>query len=225
MSSILEALRKLEEEKIARRGGAGNIAGRVTYTGRRPGRKPSWLIPALTAAVAVVLTVLVTYAIMGGFSTHPVETFPVARLNPSQPAPVTPQSRPVEKVEPVETAVIPARTRPVPEVLQEIPQVTPARAPAPSRSLPPAAAPGPVPRPVPVQGASVPPEPAPAEQLPHINVSGIAWQKDNSARFAVINGTTVAEGGIVEGARVQEILPDRVHFSFNKREFDIYMKK
>jgi general secretion pathway protein B len=72
---------------------------------------------------------------------------------------------------------------------------------------------------------AVPLQPVPAGQLPPITVSGIAWQKDNSARLAVINGTTVAEGGMVEGARVQEILPDRVHFSFNNREFDIYMKK
>ena len=102
MSSILEALRKLEEEKTARRGGSGSIAGRVTYAGRRSGRKPAWLIPVLTAAVAVVLTVLITYAVMGGFSAQKRETVPVAGVTPAQTPPVVlPPSRPAVPVESV----------------------------------------------------------------------------------------------------------------------------
>ena len=222
MSSILEALRKLEEEKTARRAGSGNIAGRVTYAGRRPGRKPAWLIPVLTAAVAVVLTVLITYAVMGGFSAQRHESVPAAIVTPAQTPTVLPPSRPAG---PVETTVIPAHTRPAPEVRQVIPTASPTAAPSTSRPMPTAAATVLVPLPVPAQGNAVPLQTAPAEQLPLITVSGIAWQKDNSARLAVINGVTVAEGGTVEGARVQKIFPDRVHFSFNKREFDIYMTK
>jgi general secretion pathway protein B len=225
MSSILEALRKLEDEKTARRSGSGSIAGRVTYAGRRPGRKPAWLIPVLTAAVAVVLTVLITYAVMGGFSARRHEAVPAAGVTPAQTPPVVlPPSR---SAGPVETTVIPARPRPAPEVRQVIPTASPTAAPSPSpaRSLPAAPVTGFVPLPVPAQGNAVPLQSAPAEQLPLITVSGIAWQKDNSARLAVVNGVTVAEGGTVEGARVQKILPDRVRFSFNKREFDIYLTK
>ena len=65
MSSILEALKKLEEEKAARRGGIGNIASRVASAGRRPRQGRTLVLPAAMAAVAVV-AVIATYAVMGG---------------------------------------------------------------------------------------------------------------------------------------------------------------
>ena len=67
MSSILEALKKLEEDKAARRGGIGNIAGRVTSTPRRSRMLPTWVWPSAMAAVALC-AVLVTFTFMGGFT-------------------------------------------------------------------------------------------------------------------------------------------------------------
>jgi len=68
--------------------------------------------------------------------------------------------------------------------------------------------------------------PSPASTpLPTLKVTGIAWQKDNSSRLAVINGSTVAEGGTVEGARVEEIYPDRVRFTMGKRGFEVPLGK
>jgi len=63
--------------------------------------------------------------------------------------------------------------------------------------------------------AATPSLPEPAQPPPRgagkpFRVSGIGWQKDASLRYAVINGSAVAEGGVVDGATVREIRQDRV---------------
>jgi general secretion pathway protein B len=65
------------------------------------------------------------------------------------------------------------------------------------------------------------PQPAAVSGPPVLKVTGIGWQKDNAARLAVVNGRAVTEGTVVEGARVEEILPDRVRFTINDRSFEI----
>jgi general secretion pathway protein B len=54
-----------------------------------------------------------------------------------------------------------------------------------------------------------------------LSVGGIAWQESSSLRLAVVNGISVNEGSAVEGARVDEILPDRVRFSFRNEHFEL----
>ena len=61
--------------------------------------------------------------------------------------------------------------------------------------------------------------------IPALIVSGIAWQKGGAERFAMVNGRPVAEGATVEGARVEEIFPDRVRFSFANRTFEVSLGK
>jgi general secretion pathway protein B len=67
------------------------------------------------------------------------------------------------------------------------------------------------------------PEALPAP--PVLKVTGIGWQKDNADRLAIVNGKAVSEGAVVEGARVEEIFPDRVRFSFNDKAFEIPLGK
>jgi type II secretory pathway component PulC len=59
--------------------------------------------------------------------------------------------------------------------------------------------------------------PAPAD----IKVSGIAWQDERSARRAVVNGFLMREGAIVSGAKITEILQDRVRFSLSGTSFEV----
>lgn len=54
-----------------------------------------------------------------------------------------------------------------------------------------------------------------------IKLSGIAWQEQRSARRAVINGFLLKEGAVVSGARVSEIMPDRVLFAGSSGKFEI----
>jgi general secretion pathway protein B len=39
--------------------------------------------------------------------------------------------------------------------------------------------------------------------------------------MAMVNGSPVKAGSVIDGARVEEILPDRVRFSFQHRNFEV----
>lgn len=54
-----------------------------------------------------------------------------------------------------------------------------------------------------------------------LRISGIVWSEEPSRRIAVINGMTLNEGSIIEGAKVVEILPTRVRFFQNNQSFEI----
>jgi general secretion pathway protein B len=209
MSSILEALKKLEDEKAARQSGAGHIAGKVVKSGRRAKQHPKWMLPAGMAAVAAV-AVLATYILMGGISTRSgnpqpapsVQRQPESGLTLQRPAPTA------------TTAAIPAGRK---RSLPHSPATSPAmEAPAPAAATR-----------LPQEGAAFQVKPAPSLQpavtpgLPVLQVTGIGWQKDNANRLAIVNGRPVVAGNVVEGAKVEEILPDRVRFSINDRSFEI----
>jgi hypothetical protein len=197
----------------------GNLAGKVAKTGRRSRQTSAWLLPGGMLAVAVV-SVLITYFAMNGLSSrrneHPpakkpqdVVQIPETRLPPmSIPVTDAPDHRqtalPPEKktagisTHPPVTMTGKASPAPHASVVKELPS-----SPTPLKSL--------------SENAVTPP--------PTLTVSGIAWQKDNANRMAVVNSTPVREGGIVEGAAVKEILPDRVRFSLNGKEFEVSLEK
>ena len=218
MSSILEALKKLEEEKAARRSGMGNLAGKVAKTGRQPRQTPAWLLPGGMLAVAIV-SVLVTYVAMNGTSPRRSESVPgkktseVART-PDNPLP--PVSSPVTDVlNSRQTDLSPQKKT---EGISTSPPGTSIKAASPHPESTDRQTPSVSPTP-----AKNPPESAGAP-FSTLNVSGIAWQKDNAFRMAVVNGVPVREGDTVEGITVKEILPDRIRFSVNGKEFEVPME-
>jgi len=217
MSSILEALKKLEDEKAGRRSGAASIAAKVVKPGRRPGQRPKWIMPAGMAVVATAAA-LFTYILMGGFSTQ---------MNPVQPAPPAPPRQLQQAAVPAEVpAVVPAPLPVLPPAIKRKPS-------RPSYPSSPVAQQAPVivappPQPVEPRITEKPAAPSQPEVLPGppaLKVSGIGWQKDNADRLAIVNGRAVSEGAVVEGARVVEIFPDRVSFSFKDGTFEIPLGK
>lgn len=232
MSSILKALKRLEEEKAAREAAAAGIAGRVK-SGVVVPRPPSpWRFPLALGAVAAA-AVLVTYAAMGGFgpghapATRPSVTpqeppqviSPAASLIPSAPTKLTtPVSSPPSSVKP---APPPASVAPV-----RAGRTTPAQVTHTVAAKDNGAAATETPHP----DLQTSPVAAPVESsvpsglgLPSLKVSGIAWQKDVAGRMAMVNGAAVIGGGKVSGARVEDILPDRVRFSFEGKSFDVFL--
>lgn len=197
MSSILEALKKLEDEKAGRRSGVGNIASKIVKDGRRPKQRPVWMLPASMAAVAATAA-LSTYIFMSVYSASnkPGQIVAPAAPQLAQPAAV------INRVLPPPPSTHAARHATVFNALQR-PQIEPRSAEKP--------APAP------------PPETRPS--LPALKVTGIGWQKGNADRLAIVNGRAVLEGAIVAGARVEEIFPDRVKFSFNDKTFEIPLGK
>lgn len=213
MSSILEALKKLEDDKAGRRSGAGNIAAKVVKPGRRPRQRPKWLLPAGMAVVAAAAA-LFTYILMGGFST---------RINQVQPATPAPPRQPQQAAAP---SAAPAPLPVLPPAIVRNLDVSPSPSSSVARQAPETITPPPQQiEPPNVEKPAVPSLPEALPGPPALKITGIGWQKDNANRLAIVNGRAVTEGAVVEGARVEEIFPDRVRFSFNDRTFEIPLGK
>jgi type II secretory pathway component PulC len=64
---------------------------------------------------------------------------------------------------------------------------------------------------------------APVITTPKLRVNGIAFQNSSADSMAIVNGTPVSGGSIVEGATVEEIRRDRVLFQRNGEKFEIQL--
>ncbi|GFE57923.1 general secretion pathway protein GspB [Geobacter sp. AOG1] len=226
MSSILKALQKLEQEKSSRRQVAPDVAVDIVKPPAPKHRSP-WLIPGAMAGVTL-LAVLITYAAMGGFARtgpKPVAIPPIGTLPEKVAASVPPVVSPTPAVR------LPATSLPASQKRQAPPMSLPATRAVASKSapLPPQQVvpqpESPVQAPPTVPAKMDPVSPPAAPPLPTLKVTGIAWDKDSSSRLAMVNGAAVAQGGMVEGARVEEIYPDRVRFAAGKRSFEVPLGK
>ncbi|MBT0665492.1 general secretion pathway protein GspB [Geobacter pelophilus] len=193
MSLILDALRKMEQERKASRRHSTDIRPEVlSYRGvpRKTSRSP--LVLPVTAVVIIS-------CIAGGLlmmrektpSEAPAlktssKTVPI---KPIQPTPAIPQPQ-------VTVAPPPAHPRPAPDTAQ------PTKPSAPQREE--TIAPG-----------------SNTATASGITISGIAYQDDRSMRRAVINGALVGEGAEVAGAKVVEIRENRVRFSRAGENFEV----
>lgn len=65
----------------------------------------------------------------------------------------------------------------------------------------------------------------PARQAAVLEVNGIAYQGENGDSIAVINGVSVSKNSVIEGFTVQNIHQDRVTFSKSGKNFDVELGK
>ena len=56
-------------------------------------------------------------------------------------------------------------------------------------------------------------------------MDGIAYHFGSADSLAVVNGTTVYAGAMVEGAKVEEIGKDRIRFNYEGEKFEIPLGK
>jgi general secretion pathway protein B len=228
MSSILDALRKVDEQKSARRRQPldltqGVLKGNAVAQGVR--FKPWQLALAFfaVAAISILITLLATGPQKRGAQVptavnvspgtpqgkqspaapvSPVTTVPLvpATVTPGQPVTLV-VAKPLQSIKPVKTGP-PSQ---VTSIAEQVPTARPAFT---------------------EEVVATIPEQTPARvQPPTLKVTGIGWQKDAAARYAVINGTAVSEGGIVDGAKVEEILPDKVRLRIDGNPVEISMGK
>jgi general secretion pathway protein B len=231
MSFILDALKKLEQEKAARNKETLNISDEILRGSHQLRRTAKRTVPVSVVVAGLGLLLLVGVA--GGLFWHwhaadePKDVAlrseaalpPAARMGDyAQPVPVRePAVTPLRTPEPaaVEPAAAvrvpePAATRPDRSAREtsnqwqnrQAPSQRPAQADSREQSVQPY-------REVSGSGGS------------GLTVSGIAWQEKPAARRAVINGTLMEEGASVNGATVEEILPTRVRFSSGGRQFTV----
>ncbi|RII27077.1 MAG: hypothetical protein CXR31_07420 [Geobacter sp.] len=192
MSMILDALRKMEQDRKIRRQGAAALRPEVlSYRGSGQNNRRNRFVAPIAGCVLVAAGIcLGIWATSGGNDVSP-------RLSLQETRAVeVPDAQP-----PIRTLTPPA----------PIPQPSPVPAPV---------SPPPLPvRKVPVE-APLPHE-VKTPGNAGVTISGIAWQDERELRRAVINGALVGEGAVVGGARVVEIKENCVRFSRDGQVFEV----
>jgi len=232
MSSILKALKKLEVEKTARKPESLNIDAEIL---RGDGsRRLSLPGICLVATIVFVCGGGAMYVYMkpgaGTIAGQQVTT----SVPPSGGRPALSPSLPAAPVSTPERVNTGRSEKPAlpPQAIE----ISAKR--APDRVTPsPAVSPGSPAKPRPVQPVipsrtkqivAVPSAQAvlPAVQpaVPSLRVNGIAFQ-DGQDSVAVVNGVSVSNGSVIEGARVELIQKDLVRFSYGGDKFEVELGK
>lgn len=229
MSSILKALKKLEEEKTLRQEAvATNIPREIVRQQPEKSRLVRWL--GATCLVATAVIVALSFLLIR----KPADK-DVARLVQPTAAgdKVAVQTR--------QATILPGKTPLQPRGTSLPPRPTPSPAMAAKADpIPVATRAGKANRTTPTPGTEPPAEDVPRsaqpvkQQLPQppeasehqpITLSGIAWNKDSADRLAIINGQQAATGTTISGVVVEEIMPDRVKVNSAGRTYEIFLGK
>lgn len=247
MSVILDALKKLDREKLSRRGGMANIAVEILRPDpHRPVKRNSLYFAVIS--LTVVATVAITYIAMVKFDFvsksslpppgHPPElservaSAPVEFGSLSKSLPPAPVSPPASSQQIPST---PLSTEPVRDARDEISRI-PLKRQRPDENKSPAISaedkkasqsvisekvdvtPGNTKKTIGTPNGS-------ATTPPLLKLSAIVWYEQPSERFAMINGMKANEGSVIEGVKVVEIHPTSVRFLYNGQHFEISMSK
>lgn len=226
MSSILKALKKLEDDKAARRPDELKIDAEILRSDNSP---------RVSTAVVLLVSVLL---IAGGSGVTYMYMKPDKApefTKPDSPAPSRQSQAPVAAAPAIKAEQLPAAVEVVPARQHSSVKTESARpyqTPMPARTAP-AAEPHPRPvqpvvvsKPVERVKTTLSPSPAPlsttsVKVVPALRVNGIAFNDGGADSVAMINGMPVSIGSVVEGVHVEEIHKNRVRFSYNGEMFEI----
>ncbi|BCS53860.1 hypothetical protein [Geobacter sp. SVR] len=224
MSSILKALKKLEDEKALRQADSLRIDAEILRTAERPRLSPLKL--GLIAMFLFGCGGAVTYLHLKGVPVEPAVSPPAPNRKGAGNSDRSAQTVPVERIQP-DPVIVPAGTVTGAAEISHIPgsrdtgkrtaQAKPVRAeqaPA-EKGAPSSAGPRPLTVKPPVEIRS-----AMTGQVPALKVNGIAFQ-DGIDSVAMINNVPVSRGSLIEGVRVENIYRDRVQFMFGTEKFEI----
>uniref|UniRef100_C6E391 Type II secretion system protein GspB C-terminal domain-containing protein n=1 Tax=Geobacter sp. (strain M21) TaxID=443144 RepID=C6E391_GEOSM len=226
MSLILDALRKMEQERRSRRGAANDLRPEVlryrqATQGKEPARYPVLLVGAALLCLGIGTGVLLKGNRNEAPREEPVAAAvapapqPVAAPLPAAPLPAAPAVAPAAPIalhSPQPAAAVTA----LPPSVQEEAAAVPARS-KPSRASSYRSAPADGEG----EGGS-PRETATVQSgAPDISISGIAYQDERRMRRAVLNGVLVGEGAEIAGARVVEIKETKVRLSRGGQTFEL----
>lgn len=226
MSSILEALKKIEQEKTAHEESSGiNVSREILKREGNNRKMIRWFWLFGTGAMLVIISLTIALlqksapkeTLKSGEEPIAGKTAPPPLEIPAQPAapataekvskPISAPVTPAERVQLKSSQQYPVENRENP--LKNEKAALPA---APLEAGEPAK-------------TAVEIKPAPGQQTsgnrPALTLSGIAWNKDSADRLAIINGQPAATGANIKGVIVEEILPDRVKLSHEGRVFEL----
>lgn len=207
MSYILDALKKLENEKARKLKTPGtiSIAGELFSDNHTVNHGNNGRMAALAILVTVLLTFGLTWYFLKGKGNNTVTAVPAplqstAPVNPA-PAPipqplqqvVAPQQEPNVPAVPEQQKIVHSVVKQKTERTFSSPRVQESKKTVLQLASPPA----------------------------DIQVSGVAWQDERGLRRAVVNGFLLKEGATISGAQLKEILPDRVRFERSGTQFEV----
>lgn len=214
MSSILKALKKLEDEipKKGRSvvwpsGGSGRHKTMLRWE-ITSGRFTPILWGLLAAAVLVTVAFLVFYRQPASGPAPSPKTAVAPQPAPAESTKIatTAKQPAVKPVAPVQKVIPPQPERPAPQSRPPRPAVSPTAA---EKSVPP-----PAKTPPPARAAAPDSAPPPKVELPvlstDLKLQAISWAREPKNRIAVINGSIVREGGGMEGYAIVRIDEDQV---------------
>lgn len=208
MSSILKALKRLDEERQRASRRTEDLQLTSAILQERP-QKPAgitvMLVRCCGAGALFVAGAAMVYLLQR--PTVPPASLPVVKPVADRPAAIPPsQASERHETIPDATARLPQADRPAnttPPRARTAPTATDQT----SREQAPVATPAP-------------------QRHSLLRVVGIAYQADDTtSSIAVVNGNAVRVGHSVEGARVEEILKDRVRFSRGDERFEVPLSR
>lgn len=239
MSLILDALRKMEQDRKSRQAAAQEMRSQVLRY-RAPSAPPQGRPYAMLAVGVLLVSGGVGAGLLLKGNRQPPQSQmvaePVVAAAQSIPGPGAFAAPAAAAPSAAPAPVAPAAPVPAPPASSLVKRkvqtgAVVATAVAPDAATPRSAAAPPSRRSRPAAGKSRVAAALPAQETaartdvtqgaPDITVSGIAWQDERNLRRAVLNGTLVGEGAQVAGARVVEIKENRVRLSRDGQLFDI----
>jgi general secretion pathway protein B len=224
MSLILDALRKMEQEKAKKNQAKADIRPDVLrYRGNTQKSSGNKGLLIAVGVVVLIFIIAVIWLLSVSKKNKTVKQQPSAATMSRQTAPA---------VKPPQPQVAPAQA-PIPSAQ---PQAAPVQAPTqqsqpsapPQQTSKPAVArpvhnvirPTPPPKPSHVKRPEKPAPQVAASAPAGITVSGIAWEDNRRLRRAVVNGSLVSEGRLIAGYKVEEIKENSVRLSKGGQMFE-----
>jgi general secretion pathway protein B len=228
MSSILKALKKLEDEKAAHLPDTLKIDSDILRGANS--RCHSTTVLVLAALLLFTGGSIATYLYMKKDSSPVVEAakkpmnVPNKSVQPTLPVPVATEIKTEELPKAVE--IVPAQNSKITRVVtpkrkkhivsvKSAPDITPQLHDQPKHDQQ-----KDIPIVTPVQSPA-PPRTVPLLTVPLLRVNGIAHQGGSADSVAVINGVPVSDGAMIEGVKVEAIQKNRVRFSYKGETFEI----
>ncbi len=210
MSSILRALKKMNEEKVDRTNRVRSDTG-VLLTGSSEQSNPFVMIAS--SLLMLALGSGGTYLYVKGEKPVPevAARKPPLVVTPAKPFPLITTAISLDTVllPPLDiSAPVASGDRPLP--------LTPLNPRLPRLPLPPVAVA------VPFAPPAVSGKEEPLKNQPLLKVDGIAFE-GNSEPIAVVNGTPVSSGSVIQGVKIERILVDSVIFNQNGGRVEVKM--
>ena len=218
MSSILKALKKVEDDKATRRPDELRIDAEILRTEHHSRFSPSGML--LISLLLIAFGAGGTFLYMKRDKTPEQANLSLNTVSsPKQPTVSATPNIIAEELPPA-VIVVPAKQRIIPAAESTLKRPPPGQA---KRAAVIARHPDVASQPV-VKPLSPSPLPAPSiKTVPALRVNGIALQDGVSESVAMINGEPVTRGAIINGVTVEEIYKNRVRFNYNGDNFEILL--